>query len=702
MRPDKRLPAQGSPSLFARKYSLVLCLVSVGCALWNACGGKGPATDVVVPTPLVITSGNLPPGRQGTAYGSGGSGFTLTASGGVAPYSWSWAADSGSSLPPGLTLSSNLISGTPSAAASYNVVVTVTDSQSPSVKTNAPYTITIAAPLPPLAITSTPIAGTALALYGSPHRLRDSRGQFVTITFFSLTATGGTGQYSWTWTAAAGSMLPPGLGCCSHFFQTAPFPFRVGVSVANIIWGKPTQPGTYQVELTVSDSGAPDLRTSKTFPIVIQNPPPPVINTSPTLPIGTLNSPYVGFTFTASQGLPPLTWSETGALPAGIQLSGDGVLSGKPTTSGTFPVTLTARDSAGQDSAPQGFVLKVLSLGFVPTGDMASERADHTATLLSGGANDGKVLVVGADAGMAELFDPATGTFSATGRMETGRVFHTATRLASGKVLIAGGSGDSVNLSSAELFDPASGTFTRTATDMKQVRTQHTATLLNDGTVLITGGTDAGGNPTATAELFDPATQTFTFTGNLKAPRSSHTATRLVGGANDGKVLVVGGDGVGTAELFDPATGTFAATGSMTTSRFNHTATLLNSGLVLIAGGQGGDGNIPVASAELFEPATGTFALTTGEMNDPRAAHTATLLSNGQVLITGGFEYVSAVRVLSAAELFDPATGQFALTADLTNIRQFHAATRLANGKVLVTGGYDLNGVILRTAELYQ
>jgi hypothetical protein len=114
---------------------------------------------------------------------------------------------------------------------------------------------------------------------------------------------------------------------------------------------------------------------------------------------------------------------------------------------------------------------------FQATGDMGTQRAAHTATLLP----NGKVLIAGGfnnSGGLAtaELFDPATGTFMATGTMTGARVSHTATLLNSGKVLLAGGDG----LNTAELFDPSTGTFTATGA-MTGVRTQHAATLLNNG-----------------------------------------------------------------------------------------------------------------------------------------------------------------------------------------------------------------------------
>lgn len=354
-----------------------------------------------------------------------------------------------------------------------------------------------------------------------------------------------------------------------------------------------------------------------------------------------------------------------------------------------FVAVLAAVAFLAQDAAAQGT--------WTPTGSMAAARRDHTATLL----NNGKVLIAGGTGGSIELYDPATGTFSPTGSSLGGGFSHgaTATRLVDGRVLVVGGP--------AEIYDPSSGTFSPAGTLNVVGRVFHTATLLPDGKVLIAGGQTSSATETfASAELFDPTTSTFTLTGNLNTDRSDHTAMLLP----NGKVLVAGGIRITTpgfgislssAELFDPVSGTFSLTGNMTQPRccLNSTqAQILGNGRVLVFGG------LPAQSGELFDPATGTFSAT-GTLNTPRGAMSATLLPDGQVLIAGGSIVVSGgfPGTTNSAEIYNPATNAFTPIASMNQARQQHLATLLTNGQVLVTGGFDfaINGD-RNSAELFS
>jgi N-acetylneuraminic acid mutarotase len=245
--------------------------------------------------------------------------------------------------------------------------------------------------------------------------------------------------------------------------------------------------------------------------------------------------------------------------------------------------------------------------GWTTTGALLERRVQHTATLLP----TGKVLVVGGQGDVAgplasaELYDPATGEWHATGALSTGRTSHTATLLASGKVLVLGGferfERGGAPSASAELYDPATGTWTPAA-PMLVARSLHTATRLRSDAVLVAGGEvvhSSGATFAADeAELYDPATRTWRRTGSLFTPHAEHTATQLP----SGKVLVVGGFDdnavLANTELFDPESETWSDAGCTIKSRDRHTATLLRSGVVLVAGGSGGGSGD--SSAELY------------------------------------------------------------------------------------------------------
>jgi hypothetical protein len=319
---------------------------------------------------------------------------------------------------------------------------------------------------------------------------------------------------------------------------------------------------------------------------------------------------------------------------------------------------------------------------FTTIGNLTTVRkGSSTATLLG----DGRVLIAGGDGlaggsplkSSAELYDPSTNTFTPTSDMVTIHIGSTATLLNNGKVLIAGGikpdCRNVCNADSPELFDPSTGTFTLTGTYASTGDGIYSnggpsvsaVTLLLDGRVLIAGE--------PTSELYDPVTGTFSVTGTMTTPCvfgghpgyiSGRTATLLT----NGKVLLAGGahedcGRFAEAELYDPAAGTFTATGGMRRARDNHRATLLANGTVLITGGESqecsGGGCFfsgTEASAEIYDPATGTSA-TTGNMAARRAGHTATLLTSGKVLITGGYFY-GGIGISSCcfadAELYTP------------------------------------------------
>lgn len=351
-------------------------------------------------------------------------------------------------------------------------------------------------------------------------------------------------------------------------------------------------------------------------------------------------------------------------------------------------------------------------------GPLDSAPASHTATRLFGG----RVLAAGGERGGAKLasaalFDPASGTWAATGSLATARSAHTATLISHRppacrpncrKVFVAGGVGsDGLPLASAELFDPATGTWTTTG-ELADARSAHTATLLSTGKLLVVGGSDASGQPLASAELFDPTTGAFTAAPAPTTARSSHTATILP----DGRVLVAGGLGAGgqplaSAELFDPAAnsgaGAWTSTAPLNDARTGHTTTALGDEIsgrsdprVLVAGGTGASG-APLAAAETYDPRNGTWTRA-GSLADGRALHAAALLPDGRVAVVGG---AGSAGRLASTELFSPESRTWARTGPLATPRSGHRVTVLLDGRALVSGGVGPGGAPLASTELY-
>jgi N-acetylneuraminic acid mutarotase len=325
----------------------------------------------------------------------------------------------------------------------------------------------------------------------------------------------------------------------------------------------------------------------------------------------------------------------------------------------------------------------------------------------------GQVLFAGGGSGetdgivtnLVQTFNPATNTWSIVAPLNTARENHTATLLQNGKLLVVGGDvaagiGYSTHpavLSSVELYDPTANTWTAQAS-LITGRTQHTATLLLNGKVLVAGGSDSNGNFVSTTEVYDPNANSWTSAGSLINPRTQHTATLL----NTGKVLLAGGwNGtysggyvvpLGAAELYDPSANSWTAAAAMPAGVYQHTATLLNNGTLAIIGGYPNEQNgYSPASAglQLYNPTTNAWSQG-ASMNNSRAQHAATLLSTGQILVTGGMGISSQTgyaQTVSQSEIYTPSTNTWTLDAPLNLPRYGHFSILLNDERVMIVGG---------------
>ena len=341
------------------------------------------------------------------------------------------------------------------------------------------------------------------------------------------------------------------------------------------------------------------------------------------------------------------TWHKTGSMntaryyhAAVLLTNGQVLVAGGGNNSGT---TLTSAE-----------LYDPLKAKWTVTGSMSIARATPTVTLLQ----NGQVLVTGGGGGAnTELYNPSTGTWTLTGSMTTARNHHTATLLQNGQVLVAGGvttvNGSYLTLSSAELYNPSTGTWTATGS-MNEANSDFTATLLPNGQVLA-----AGAFSNANAELYNPATGTWTLTGAMVFAPYDQFAMLL----STGDALVLDGIAVqgkiAYAELYNPATGTWIYdSGNGKPGNTGQTVTLLGTQMVLSCGGTSGGyptkTNI-LASCDLFDPSAQNDSVT-GSMTIPRHRHTATVLQNGQVLAAGGEmeSNVGKFSITASAELYTP------------------------------------------------
>ncbi len=411
------------------------------------------------------------------------------------------------------------------------------------------------------------------------------------------------------------------------------------------------------------------------------------------------------------------SFSISPALPAGLSLNGTtGVIQGTPLAAAPIAnYLITASNKSGSTNINLSIIIK--SPSFLSVGQLNTARMRHTATILP----NGKVLIAGGKSGTtlstAEIYDSTLKNFTTiTSNMTTPRMNHVSVLMNDGRVLLVGGTNENTDLSSAEIFDPTTGIFAATGSMNVFRGYGHSIVLLSSGKILITGGSNNSVAFLNDSELYDPTTGKFTRTpGGLIFSKIQHTATLL----QNGKVLIAGGQGMidpvnsdvmTAAELFNVSTGNYnLLSKGLNDKRHYHTATILINGMVLISGGSSFPTYPPLASAELYDPTSETF-VRTGSMIEQREWHSSILLPNGKILVTGGFGAgTTGSGSLNSAELFDYLTGSFASTPTaMLTARQGHTMTMLQDGTVLIVGGEAASpsgigpGTALTSAEVYQ
>lgn len=334
--------------------------------------------------------------------------------------------------------------------------------------------------------------------------------------------------------------------------------------------------------------------------------------------------------------------------------------------------------------------------------DLPAPRFQHSAILLP----DGDVLVAGGlglpVGGLPTAnsdtyrFHPATGTWTTVGHLTGARKAFSTTLLLNGKVLAVGGWVLTSRRNDAALFDPAKNVWTPVTNLMRSGREGHTANLLGNGKVLVQGGTDVITGP----ELFDPGSGTWSLAGTMAEPCRMMSGSALLA---DGSVLVAGGEGgiSASAELYDPATNSWSPAGTLNfATRTNMTLVPLHDGKVLMAGGASVY-SYSYSNPYLYNPAAATWTALGAEGLD-RFLHTATLLADGRVILTGGIESFGHGGSQASALLYDASANQpWSRPADMSKPRHGQIATLLPSGQVLVAAGNG-NGYYLSSSELFD
>lgn len=383
----------------------------------------------------------------------------------------------------------------------------------------------------------------------------------------------------------------------------------------------------------------------------------------------------------------------SGVAPAHVKSPTSALVLAPPMTVGKYDVTVTSGTKKAVLPQAVTYAAGTVMLPWAEKPMKFVRGEDPGLAVLQ----DGRVLVAGGttvpdsapDAlASAEIYTRASDSVApAAGNMTAPRIQNAAVTLLDGKVLVMGGAGWSAGVSanntpstSADLFDATSGTFAATMHPMTAARAGVRAAMAWDGRVVVTSAGDA------TADLFDPATETFTQIP-LLAMHTDGFALRL----RDGRVMVGAGDGGVTAcEIFDPAQDKFVAAAPLHQGRSMLTAHLLPDGRVMAIGGasmSAGSVDAPLASIELYDPAADTWTVAPYALSVGRTWHASALVSDGTVLVMGGYDVDKMCTPTNTVDQVDPVKKTVKSFGTLPHPNTEWTAVTLQDGSVLGVGG---------------
>ncbi|MEK2687856.1 Kelch repeat-containing protein [Bdellovibrio sp. GT3] len=385
------------------------------------------------------------------------------------------------------------------------------------------------------------------------------------------------------------------------------------------------------------------------------------------------------------------SWSTLGTLKNGVRglhtanVSGDYLVLLNGATGTSSPVTMAEK-------------IDMSKFTWRRQGNLIKDRALHATALLK----NGKVLVAGGLSQTSstntaldstEIFDPATGLWSAGPALPTPRLFSQATVLNDGRVLVAGGlDGTFARTATTAIYNPASNSWSA-GPSIAVPRAGHSSHLLPNGKVIIIGGAahPTTSAPTEKTEIFDPATDQWTYGPDMPTAVSEFPSVTL----SDNTILILGGlttaavTSITTVQAYDPSTNSFSTKAPMALGRYQAAAAVLPSGNVLLTGGWASTGSM-TATTEIYNVSANTWSAGPS-LSGNRRAHGAIGLPSGKILVTSGVSNLTVPSIAAkASEIYDPATNSWSV--DPIAIEAGHSLgtlLKLPDGRILIAGGGD-------------